>query len=67
MIVPTERETLVQDINVLKERASLVWLDITSKPMKPAERQELRKRIESFLKELDTLRARLDQLPKGEA
>ena len=52
-----------RDINNLKERVSLVWLDMISKPMTPAERQELRKSIESLLKELDTLRAKLDQPP----
>jgi hypothetical protein len=51
-----ERERLVLDINNLKERVSLVWLDMISKPVTRAERQELRKSIESLLKELDTLR-----------
>jgi hypothetical protein len=59
----TERERLVRDINNLKERVSLVWLDMISKQMTPAERQELRKSIESFLKKLDTQRAKLDQPP----
>ena len=59
----TERERLVRDINNLKERVSLVWLDMISKQMTPAERQELRKSIESFLKKLDTQRAKLDQRP----
>jgi hypothetical protein len=59
----TEPERLVQDINNLKERVSLVWLDMISEPMTPAERQEFRKSIESFLKKLDTLRAKLDQPP----
>ena len=54
----TERERLVRDINNLKERVSLVWLDMISKQMTPAERQELLNSIESFLKRLDTL---LDQ------
>jgi len=59
----TERERLVRDINNLKERVSLVWLDMISKRMTPAERQELLNSIESFLKKLDTLRAKLDQPP----
>ena len=46
----TERERLVRDINNLKERVSLVWLDMISKRMTPAERQELLNSIESFLK-----------------
>jgi hypothetical protein len=63
MTMSTERERLVRDINNLKGRVSLVWLDMISKPMTPAERQELRTSIESLLKELDTLRAKLDQPP----
>jgi len=59
----TERKRLIRDINNLKERVSLVWLDMISKPITPAERQELRKSIESLVKELDTLRAKLDQPP----
>jgi archaellum component FlaC len=59
----TELERLVRDINSLKERVSLVRLDMISKPITPAERQELRKSIESLAKELDTLRAKLDQPP----
>jgi hypothetical protein len=47
----------------LKERVSLVWLEMISKPMMPAEHQQLRKSIESFLKKLDTLLAKLDQPP----
>ena len=59
----TERERLVRDINNLKEKVSLVWLDMISKQMTPAERQELRKSIESCLNKLDTQRAKLDQPP----
>ena len=59
----TDLERLVRDINSLKERVSLVRLDMISKPITPAERQELRKSIESLVKELDTLRAKLDQPP----
>ena len=59
----TERERLVRDINNLKERVSLVWLEMISKPMTPAEHQQLRKSIESFFKKLDTLLAKLDQPP----
>jgi hypothetical protein len=60
----TERERLVRDINNLKERVSLVWLDMISKPMTPAEREELRKSIESFLKKLDV---KLDRAPTDAA
>jgi hypothetical protein len=54
-------------INVLKERLSLAWVDMVSKPMTPAERQELRKSIDSLIKDLDKLRTKLDQLPKAQA
>jgi hypothetical protein len=40
---------------------------MVSKPMTPAERQELRKSIDSVIKDLDKLRTKLDQLPKAEA
>jgi hypothetical protein len=50
--MPTEREKLVRDIDSLKERVRLVWLDMISKPVTSAERQELRKSIESLVKEL---------------
>jgi hypothetical protein len=62
-----ERENLIQDINVLKERLSLAWVDMVSKPMTSTERQELRKSIDSLIKDLDRLRTRLDQLPKAQA
>jgi hypothetical protein len=65
--MPIERENLIQDINVLKERLSLAWVDMVSKPMTPAERQELRKSINSLIKDLDKLRTKLDQLPKAQA
>jgi flagellar hook-associated protein FlgK len=67
MPMPTEREKLVRDIDSLKERVRLAWLDMISKPMTSAERQELRKSIESLVKELDTLRTKLDQQPKVQA
>ncbi len=51
-----ERENLIQDINVLKERLSLAWVDMVSKPMTPPERQELRKSIDSLIKDLNKLR-----------
>jgi hypothetical protein len=59
--MPTERENLIQDMNVLKERLSLAWVDMVSKPMTPAERQELRKSIDSLIADLDKLRTKLDQ------
>ena len=67
MPMPNEREKLVRDIDGLKERIRLAWLDMISSPMAPAERQELRRSIESLVRELDNLRTRLDQAPKAEA
>jgi len=62
-----EREKLVRDIDGLKESSRLAWLEMISKPMTPGDRQELRKSVESLVRELDNLRTRLDQLPKAEA
>jgi len=67
MPMPSEREKLVRDIDGLKERIRLAWLDMISKPMAAEERQELRKSIDSLVRELDNLRTRLDQAPKAEA
>ena len=59
-----EREKLVRDINTLKESISVAWVDMISKPMTAAERGELRKHIDSLVKDLDSLRSKLDRLPK---
>ena len=67
MPMPSEREKLVRDIDGLKERIRLAWLDMASKPVTPAEREKLHKSIESLVKELDTLRAKLDQPPIAHA
>jgi SMC interacting uncharacterized protein involved in chromosome segregation len=60
----SEREKLVRDINALKESISLAWMDMISKPMTAAERAELRNSIDSLVKDLDSLRSKLDRLPK---
>jgi len=65
--MPSERENLVRDIDGLKDSIQLAWFDMISKPMAAGERQELRKSVESLVMELDSLRTRLDQLPKAEA
>jgi sucrose-6-phosphate hydrolase SacC (GH32 family) len=65
--MPSEREKLVRDIDGLKERIRLAWLDMASKPATPAEREKLHKSIESLVKELDTLRAKLHQPPIAHA
>ena len=62
--MPSEREKLVRDINGLKESISVAWMDVISKPMTAAERGELRSSIDSLVKDLDSLRSRLDRLPK---
>ncbi len=58
--MPTERERLVRDIDGLKESIRLAWMDMLSKPMTAAERGELRKSIDSLVKDLDNLRTKLD-------
>jgi uncharacterized coiled-coil DUF342 family protein len=65
--MPSEREKLVQDINGLKEKINLAWMDMISKPMTAAERGELRKSIDSLVKDLDSLQSKLDRLPKTQA
>ena len=67
MPMPSEREKLRRDIDHLKERIRLAWLDMISKPMAAEERQELRKSIESLIRELNSLWTRLDQAPKAQA
>src|SRR5215472_391454 len=67
MPMPSEREKLVREIDGLKERIRLAWLDMITKPMAPRDRQELRESIESLIRELENLRTRLDQPPKAEA
>ena len=67
MPMSSEREKLVRDINSLKESISVAWMDMISKPMTVAERGELRRSIDSLVKDLDSLRSKLDQLPKTQA
>jgi SMC interacting uncharacterized protein involved in chromosome segregation len=64
MPMSSEREKLVRDINALKESISLAWVAMISKPMTAAERAELRNSIDSLVKDLDSLRSKLDRLPK---
>jgi hypothetical protein len=63
--MPTQREKLVGDINGLKERIGLAWIDMMSKPMQTLERRELSKSMGSLLEQLDQLQSRLDQLPSS--
>ena len=65
--MPTEQEKLIRDINGLKESVRLGWLEMASRPMGPAERQELRRSIDSLVTELNNLRMMLDQPPKADA
>ena len=67
MPMSSEREKLVRDINSLKESISVAWMDMISKPMTVAERGELRRSIDSLVKDLDSLRSKLDRLPKTQA
>ena len=64
-LMPTQREKLVEDINGLKERIGLAWIDMMSKPMQTLERRELSKSMGSLLEQLDQLQSRLDQLPSS--
>ena len=63
----TEREELIRDIDGLKERIRLAWMDMVSKPMTAAERQELAQSLDTLIKDLNSLRTKLDQLPKAQA
>ena len=63
MPMPSEREKLFRDIEGLKDRIRLAWLDMTSEPMTAGERQGLRNSVESLISELNNLRTKLDQLP----
>jgi hypothetical protein len=63
--MPSAQEKLAHDIKGLKERITLAWVDVISKPMAPAERRELSKSVASLVEELDDLQSRLDQLPKS--
>ena len=65
--MPSEREKLVRDINGLKESISLAWMDMISKPMTAAERGELPKSIDTLIKDLDSLRSKLDRVPKNQS
>jgi hypothetical protein len=67
MPMPSERDKLVRDINGLKESISLAWVDMISKPMTATKRGELRDNIDSLVKDLYSLRSKLDQLPKTQA
>jgi hypothetical protein len=67
MPMPSERQKLARDIDYLKERIRLAWLDMLSEPMADGGHQELRKSLESLVREADNLRTRLDQAPKAQA
>ena len=58
----TDREKLQQDIDALKERVRLAWLDLALNPLMPGERIELRKHASALVYELTRLLERLDQL-----
>ena len=58
----TDRERLQQDIDMLKERVRLAWLDLALNPLMPGERIELRKHASALVYELTRLLERLDQL-----
>jgi len=63
MPMPSEREKLVRDMEGLKDRIRLAWLDMLSEPMTAGERQAFRNSLESLISELNNLHTKLDQLP----
>jgi flagellar hook-associated protein FlgK len=65
MTTLTEREELIREINGLKESIRVAWTDMVSKPMAPAERQELRQSLGTLVHDLNNLRTKLDQLSKA--
>jgi hypothetical protein len=58
----TERGRIQQDLDMLKERVRLAWLDLALNPLMPGERIELRKHATALVYELTRLLERLDQL-----
>jgi hypothetical protein len=56
----TEQVKLQHDMDSLKEGIRLGWVDMASKPMRPKDRQELRKHIVALGAELTRLLAMLD-------
>jgi hypothetical protein len=58
----TERGRLQQDLDMLKERVRLAWLDLALNPLMPGERIELRKHATALVYELTRPLERLDQL-----
>jgi hypothetical protein len=65
MPIPTERQELIRDIDGLKESICLAWMDMISKPMTPAEREELAKSLDTLVKDLDNLRTKLERKPNA--
>ena len=56
----TEQAELQRDMDSLKESIRLGWVDMASKPMRPKDRQELRKHIVALGAELTRLLGLLD-------
>jgi hypothetical protein len=56
----TEQVKLQHDMDSLKQGIRLGWADMASKPMRPKDRQELRKHIVALGAELTRLLAMLD-------
>jgi hypothetical protein len=63
--MPSERGKLAHEIKGLKERITLAWVDVITKPMAVGERRELSESVASLIQQLDGLQSRLDQLPKS--
>jgi hypothetical protein len=56
----TEQAKLQHDMDSLREGIRLGWADMVSKPMRPKDRQELRKHIVALGAELTRLLGMLD-------
>ncbi len=56
----TEHERLQRDIVAMRESIRLGWVDMTSKPLTPDERRELRIHIAALVSELADLLGRLE-------
>ncbi len=60
----TQQEKLRRDIDALRERVRLSWLEMDSKSMTLEERAQLRRHILDLIAALNDLLIRLDEIPK---
>ncbi len=60
----TQQEKLRRDIDALRERVRLSWLEMDSKSMTLEERAQIRRHILDLIAALNDLLIRLDEIPK---